>query len=150
MEREKEIMKANTGEKSGKILLQSSMVDANGQPTETVTASTLEIARTDLCRCLEFFYSAIDSAGVPQFVGVRAVFGFEPDILNRFRSLVGSPDGPFIQIAKDTSNIRATHRPRDVARNHPSYGCMGMCHRARVSWVSWPMPKSWRPKDNCS
>ena len=39
MEREKQIMKANTSEKSGKILLQSSMVDANGLPTEAVMAN---------------------------------------------------------------------------------------------------------------
>ena len=85
-------------------------------------ASILEIARTDLCRYFEFFYSAIDSNGVHQFVGVRAVFGFGPDSFNRFRAMVACPDGPFVQLATDTSNSRATRRPRDVARNYPSYG----------------------------
>ena len=43
MEREKRLMKANTSEKSGKILLQTSMVDANGLATEATMASILEI-----------------------------------------------------------------------------------------------------------
>ena len=122
MEREKQLMKANTSEKSGKILLQTSMVDANGLATEATMASILEIARTDLNRYFEFFYSTIDSDNVPVFVGIRAVFGFGPDSFSRFRAMVACPDSPFVQLATDTSNSRANRRPREVARNFPSYG----------------------------
>ena len=122
MEREKQIMRANAGEKGGKILLQAPMIHRDRVITDDVMACVLEVARADLNRFFEFFYSSIDDDHIPQFVGVRAIFGFGPDSVGRFRQMTASQDGPFVHLAKDTSGSRAQRRPREVAQNFPSYG----------------------------
>ncbi|CAE7541323.1 JNK [Symbiodinium sp. CCMP2592] len=120
MEREREYMKANAGENDGRILLQTSILDERGEPTEITTRCIMEIARTDNNRMFEFFYSTIDNDGSPQFVGIRATYGFGPDNFNRFRLLTKCQHGPFIQLAQD--HYVAGERKRNVARYHPQYG----------------------------
>ena len=122
MERERQFMRANAGEKDGRILLQTPMMDRDDVITGDVMACVLEVARTDLNRFFEFFYSSIDDDHVPQFVGVRAIFGFGPDSFGRFRQMTASQDGPFVHLAKNTSGSRAQRRPREVVQNFPSYG----------------------------
>ena len=84
--------------------------------------STLEIARVDHNRMFEFFYSKIKHDGTPHLIGIRAIYGFGPDSFGRFRALMASLSGPFIQLAKDTSGSNRSIRPRDVAHKHPIYG----------------------------
>ncbi|CAE7039205.1 GABBR2 [Symbiodinium sp. CCMP2592] len=119
-EREREYMKANAGENDGRILLQTNILDEQGEPTEITTRCIMEIARTDNNRMFEFFYSTIDNDGSPQFVGIRATYGFGPDNFNRFRLLTKCQHGPFIQLAQD--HYVAGERKRNVARYHPQYG----------------------------
>ncbi|CAE7775567.1 unnamed protein product [Symbiodinium sp. CCMP2592] len=120
MEREREYMKANAGENDGRILLQTNILDEQVEPTEITTRCIMEIARTDNNRMFEFFYSTIDNDGSPQFVGIRATYGFGPDNFNRFRLLTKCQHGPFIQLAQD--HYVAGERKRNVARYHPQYG----------------------------
>ncbi|CAE7248022.1 JNK [Symbiodinium sp. CCMP2592] len=120
MEREREYMKANAGENDGRILLQTNILDERGEPTEVTTRCIMEIARTDNNRMFGFFYSTIDNDGSPQFVGIRATYGFGPDNFNRFRLLTKCQHGPFIQLAQD--HYVAGERKRNVARYHPQYG----------------------------
>ncbi|CAE6936887.1 GIP [Symbiodinium sp. CCMP2592] len=120
MEREREYMKANAGENDGRILLQTNILDEHGEPTEITTQCIMEIARTDNNRMFEFFYSTIDNDGSPQFVGIRATYGFGPDNFNRFRLLTKCQHGPFIQLAQD--HYVGGERKRNVARYHPQYG----------------------------
>ncbi|CAE7490394.1 GABBR2 [Symbiodinium sp. CCMP2592] len=120
MEREREYMKANAGETSGRILLQTEILDENDEPTELTLQCIMEIARTDNNRMFEFFYSTINSDGSPQFVGVRAAYGFGPDAFNRFRQLTKSQHGPFIQLAQEL--YIANERKRSVSRHHPQHG----------------------------
>ncbi|CAE6971381.1 unnamed protein product, partial [Symbiodinium sp. CCMP2592] len=120
MEREREYMKANAGENDGRILLQTNILDDHGEPTELTTQCIMEIARTDNNRMFEFFYSTIDNDGSPQFVGIRATYGFGPDNFSRFRLLTKCQHGPFIQLAQDL--YVGGERKRNVARYHPQYG----------------------------
>ncbi|CAE7221730.1 unnamed protein product [Symbiodinium sp. CCMP2592] len=120
MEREREYMKANAGETSGRILLQTNILDENDEPTELTLRCIMELARTDNNRMFEFFYSTINGDGSPQFVGIRATYGFGPDNFNRFRLLTKCQHGPFIQLAQD--QYVAGERRRNVARHHPQYG----------------------------
>ncbi|CAE7776203.1 GABBR2, partial [Symbiodinium sp. CCMP2592] len=113
-------MKANAGETSGRILLQTNILDENDQPTELTLRCIMEIARTDNNRMFEFFYSVINDDGSPQFVGVRAAYGFGPDSFNRFRRLTKSQHGPFLQLAVE--HYVAGERKRNVVRHHPQYG----------------------------
>ena len=115
-------MRANSGDDGGKMLLQTPMVETDLGPTQVVMTSILEIARVDHNRLFEFFYSEINDDGVPHFVGVRAIYGFGPDSFGRFRALMASPSGPFMQLAKDTSGSDRVPRPKDVIRKNPSYG----------------------------
>ncbi|CAE7831611.1 unnamed protein product [Symbiodinium sp. CCMP2592] len=120
VEREREYMKANAGETSGRILLQTDILDENKEPTELTLQCIMEIARTDNNRMFEFFYSTINSDGSPQFVGVRAAYGFGPDNFNRFRQLTKSQYGPFLPLANEL--YIANERRRSVSRHHPQYG----------------------------
>ncbi|CAE7233872.1 unnamed protein product [Symbiodinium sp. CCMP2592] len=120
MEREREYMKANAGEFSGRTLLQTSVLDDDDKPSELTVQCIMEIARTDNNRMFEFFYSTIDNDGSPQFVGIRATYGFGPDNFNRFRLLIKCQHGPFIQLAQD--HYVSGERRRNVARYHPQYG----------------------------
>ncbi|CAE7237318.1 unnamed protein product [Symbiodinium sp. CCMP2592] len=120
MEREREYMKASAGETSGRILLQTNILDENDEPTELTLRCIMELARTDNNRMFEFFYSTINGDGSPQFVGIRATYGFGPDSFNRFRLLTKCQHGPFIQLAQD--QYIAGERRRNVARHHPQYG----------------------------
>ncbi|CAE7764640.1 GABBR2 [Symbiodinium sp. CCMP2592] len=116
----REYMKAKAGETSGRILLQTEILDENDEPTELTLQCIMEIARTDNNRMFEFFYSTINSDGSPQFVGVRAAYGFGPDAFNRFRQLTKSQHGPFIQLVQEL--YIANERKRSVSRHHPQYG----------------------------
>ncbi|CAE7710265.1 GABBR2, partial [Symbiodinium sp. CCMP2592] len=120
MEREREYMKANAGEFSGRTLLQTSILDDNDKPSELTIQCITEIARTDNNRMFEFFYSTINDDGSPQFVGIRATYGFGPDNFNRFRLLIKCQHGPFTQLAQD--HYVNGERRRNVARYHPQYG----------------------------
>ncbi|CAE7217069.1 unnamed protein product [Symbiodinium sp. CCMP2592] len=120
MEREREYMKANAGEASGRILLQTNVLDENDEPSELTLQCIMEIARTDNNRMFEFFYSTINDDGRPQFVGIRATYGFGPDNFNRFRLLTKCQHGPFVQLAQD--HYVGGERKRNVARHHPQYG----------------------------
>ncbi|CAE6963895.1 GABBR2 [Symbiodinium sp. CCMP2592] len=120
MEREREYMKANAGENSGRILLQTNVLDENDEPSELTLQCIMEIARTDNNRMFEFFYSTINDDGSPQFVGIRATYGFGPDNFNRFRLLTKCQHGPFVQLAQD--HYVGGERKRNVARHHPQYG----------------------------
>ncbi|CAE7787792.1 GABBR2 [Symbiodinium sp. CCMP2592] len=120
MEREREYMKANAGENDGRILLQTNILDDHGEPTELTTQCIMEIARKDNNRMFEFFYSTIENDGSPQFVGIRATYGFGPDNFSRFRLLTKCQHGPFIQLAQD--HYVGGERKRNVARYHPQYG----------------------------
>ncbi|CAE7345631.1 unnamed protein product [Symbiodinium sp. CCMP2592] len=120
MEREREYMKANAGEFSGKTLLQTSILDDNDKPSEITVQCISEIARTDNNRMFEFFYSTINDDGSPQFVGIRATYGFGPDNFNRFRLLTKCQHGPFTQLAHE--HYVNGERKRNVARYHPQYG----------------------------
>ncbi|CAE7624163.1 Clec16a [Symbiodinium sp. CCMP2592] len=102
MEREREYMKANAGEASGRILLQTNVLDENDEPSELALQCIMEIARTDNNRMFEFFYSTINDDGRPQFVGIRC------------------QHGPFVQLAQD--HYVSGERKRNVARHHPQYG----------------------------
>ncbi|CAE7806513.1 JNK [Symbiodinium sp. CCMP2592] len=120
MEREREYMKANAGEFSGRTLLQTSILDDDDKPSELTVQCITEIARTDNNRMFEFFYSTINDDGSPQFVGVRATYGFGPDNFNRFRLLIKCQHGPFTQLAQE--HYVNGERRRNVARYHPQYG----------------------------
>ena len=78
MDREREFMRANSGDDGGKMLLQTPMVETDLGPMQVVMTSILEIARVDHNRMFEFFYSEINGEEVPTFVGVRAIYGFGP------------------------------------------------------------------------
>ena len=136
MDRERQFMRANCGDDGGKILLQTPMLEDDLGPTEVVMTSILEIARVDRTRMFEFFYSKINGDGTPQFVGLRAIYGFGPNSFGRFRALTASPSGPFIQLAKDTSGSNRSIRPRDVAHRHPSYGWGCACIREFMGYMS--------------
>ncbi|CAE7815329.1 unnamed protein product [Symbiodinium sp. CCMP2456] len=119
MEREIRFLdKAANGQRT---LERTTIYDENEEPDRVVVEAIREIARRDHCIRFEFFHAGISSDGIPNFVGVRAIYGFGMNSFSSFRKFMKSADSPFTPIAADSYDANNRHM-NACDRNHPSYG----------------------------